>query len=1264
MKLYTGDTSIDIILDTSSYRYRGLMGEQSLNLFFSSEAFLEIPVGAYCEFEGVTYMLKKPENFKKYGSRNYSYSLILNDCSENLSLYKVRDPSSMRVKFYLTAKPVEHLRMIVANLNMRESGWKVGTCIEAEEKVIAYNHCYLSDALKSIAETFSTEWEIDPVTKTINLKRVEYNKESPLSLSYGKGNGLKPGVGRSNLEDGSPVSLLYVQGGTKNIDPSRYGSSELLLPKSQVLTYEGESYATDENGLYITRVKSETTAYKQEDSLDCSNIYPQRIGSVSEVIVVDKDKNFYDFTDTSIPDALNFTDCLIEGETMTVIFNSGMLAGDNKEFEVTYDHEKRRFEITPQEIDGVIMPNEVFKPVAGDKYGVFGIQMPDSYVCDNTAKTGASWDMFVEGARYLHEHKDRKISFTGEIDGIWSKKRWLSIGGKIKLGGYVLFSDPDFEIQGALIRIVGIKDYIHNPYSPYIELSNSEIGSSVSTTLNKISENELLAEKLYLDAIRFTKRRFRDASETADMLSKALLHFSEAVSPITVQTMSLLVGDESLQFRFVNSKTTPQEVRHIITYDADHKQLNVPAGIIQHLTIGVNTISSEHKASEYKFWDVAAYVSPVLSKASAAYYLYAKVSKTNQTGVFMLSESAIAMEGVSGYYHLLVGILNSEYEDDRSFVELYGYTEVLPGRITTQKIVSPDGATYFDLAAGEIGGNIKIKSGSSGLKNLDEYKELDGQISALAQSIDETDQAVDDLGNYVDGAFADGIITEAEAKAIEKYINTVNNTKAAVEATYNKLYANVYLSGSAKTGLLNAKITLFGAISNLLSSINTAIADGVTTAAEKADVDTKFAEFNSAMSDFNTAVETANKAIQDTLKSYSDEALAELVIANGQISALAQSIDTINNTISSAGWITTADGNTLWAKKELENGDTLISYINQAAGSTVISSSKINLVGAVTFNSFSASLQGTINGKANSSDLGTLATKDAVTKALLDSTLSSLIDGKADASGLGSLAYKSAVESAMLGSTIIVGGYLNTDYIKVKKIEAVEGTIAGFSISGTGLVNTGFSNDAYVIFRNDTHKCFSGIGGNVLPSTTGLRGVARFENHDEADWWELGTNYAVLVSARGAKENIAISLDGGAVSGFAMKQTIINTSGTRTLSRSDYNVICINDSDLTLTLPTMQLYDDGHVVRIKRLGSGGLKIALGYAWTYGSQGSTLYSKPCMVYNQNSTLTGASTLSLDSVCDAFELVWCRDIIRTIGDSTYYGAWIQYKLPRDW
>lgn len=155
-------------------------------------------------------------------------------------------------------------------------------------------------------------------------------------------------------------------------------------------------------------------------------------------------------------------------------------------------------------------------------------------------------------------------------------------------------------------------------------------------------------------------------------------------------------------------------------------------------------------------------------------------------------------------------------------------------------------------------------------------KEAFTAASNAQTSANQAQQSVSGLGSYIDGAFSDGIIQESEAKAIEKYINTVKTDKATVEATYNKLYVNSYLTGTAKSGLLNAKVTLFGAIDNLLLAINSAISDGKTTVAEKNNVDSKFSLFNSAMSSFNTAVETANKAIQDTLKSYSDNAASNV----------------------------------------------------------------------------------------------------------------------------------------------------------------------------------------------------------------------------------------------------------------------------------------------------------------------------------------------------------------------------------------------------
>lgn len=1021
MELITGTGKVAVNLDDASFRYKAVMGENTLTLYFSSAEHIEIPVGSYVDYEGERYTLYKPQNLVKNGRRKHDYTLILESYAALAKKWKVRNPVDKKLKFSYTATPRQHLELLVDCLNDHEGGWSVGSCIDSVHITVSYNHNYIYDAVASLAEKCKTEFDF--TNKVVSLCKLEYNKENPLPLSYGKGNGFKSGVGRTTGE--TPVEVVLVQGTDRNINPSKYGSSTLLLPKSQRLTYEGRVYATDETGTAVYRA-DKPLKNGREDSLDLTEIYPSRVGTVSSVITVDAEKNFFDFTDDSIPDSLDFEKYLIAGESMTVIFQNGALV--TREFEVKYIHDEvtvkgeikpgRRFEIVPAEIDGVTMPGGVMVPAVGDSYVVFGMQLPDEYICDNDTKTGASWDMFREAARYLFEHESLEFEFKGTLDNIWSKRRWLEIGGKIKLGGYIRFSDEEFQPEGVDIRITGMKTYINNPYKPEIELSSAVVGGSLSSDLNKPSQNEVLIEDNYKASLEFTKRRFRDARETMEMLEDALLNFSGSINPIAVQTMQMLVGDESLQFRFVNSKTNPVAVAHVITYDEETMVLTVPAGILQHMTLGISNVSKTHAASEYKYWDMALYNSPALNVPEKKYYLYAKVSKSNSSGTFLLSETAIAMEHVAGYYHLLVGILNSEYDGTRSFVTLYGFTEILPGRITTDKIVSTDGKTYFDLVQGIIGGNIKIMAGSTGLDNFEEYEVLSNQISELNKSIEETDDAVDNLEIYIDGAFADGIISEAEAKAIEKYINTVNNTKAGVEATYTKLYANAYLTGTPKTNLLNAKITLFGAIDDLLTAINNAISDGVTTTAEKNTVDSKFTAFNTALSSFNTAVEAANKAIQDTLKGYSDENKAELEVLSNQISAQVTRIDTINNTIESAGWITKADGNTWWASKTLEDGNTLVSYINQTATTTTISSSKINLTGAVTYSMLNNTLKDILDGKANSSDLGTLATKSSVDWNSLASSLQSTLNSYAVLDDLGSLASLDNVAWSNLASTL------------------------------------------------------------------------------------------------------------------------------------------------------------------------------------------------------------------------------------------------------
>lgn len=142
----------------------------------------------------------------------------------------------------------------------------------------------------------------------------------------------------------------------------------------------------------------------------------------------------------------------------------------------------------------------------------------------------------------------------------------------------------------------------------------------------------------------------------------------------------------------------------------------------------------------------------------------------------------------------------------------------------------------------------------------------------VAKDIKDVSDAVSNLDTTINTTFKDGIISEAEAKAIASNINVLNAEKADIDAYYTKLYANAYLTGTAKTNLASAKTAYNTAHTNLINSINTAIADGKATATEKADVNAKFSAYNNALSAYQTRVGEADKAIQDTIKKVADDA--------------------------------------------------------------------------------------------------------------------------------------------------------------------------------------------------------------------------------------------------------------------------------------------------------------------------------------------------------------------------------------------------------
>lgn len=219
---------------------------------------------------------------------------------------------------------------------------------------------------------------------------------------------------------------------------------------------------------------------------------------------------------------------------------------------------------------------------------------------------------------------------------------------------------------------------------------------------------------------------------------------------------------------------------------------------------------------------------------------------------------------------------------------------------------------------------------------------------------------------------------------------------------------------------------------------------------------------------------------------------SQLQITAEQMSGISTKVDNINNTIESAGWITRAEGVTLFAKKEMEGGKAIVNAINVGTGGILIQANRIDLVGAVTFSMLNSSLQTTINGiqsdassalsKANealsdASDAWSKAVSASntantaysnATKAINDAA-TAISDAASAVSKAGSVedalnslpewSKEASIIDALTSATVIVNGYIKTSMIDVNNLyvtslAAVRGTIGGFTISGDSIVNT------------------------------------------------------------------------------------------------------------------------------------------------------------------------------------------------------------------
>lgn len=693
ISLYVNGKATPFPISSESYHEAKVGAVSTLVVETTSDKAIAFPLGTYCTWRGEKFALYTPAEVVKVSEREYRYTLTLSGEGQQLALSKfkfiVANPEDVRLSFTLTGKPRFFLEQILRSL---PSGFSIGACLEAEAQAISFKHEDCLSALSRVAEAFKTEWHI--TGKTLNLGKMVGNKANAVTLSYGKGKGLLSGLTASNDSEKSPVGKLFIQGTERNIDPTKYGAKSLHLPKGKTLAYEGRTYVVSADGQSLS-VSGLSTDGRKEDSFDGTNIYPQRVGVVSSVVVTPNGN--YDIVDKD--NNVDYSQYRIAGEKATITFQTGRLAG--RTFDIAqdkdvlkYDHATKRFQLVSVEEDGMKLPEpKVFYPAVGDKYAVFGVRLPDEYI------TKAETELLGASVRYFHEALQPKVTYKAELDGLYAQKNWGVLAPKLAIGAYVRLVDTSLDIDDH-VRITAIRTKLSQQYKPQITLSNEVQAPSLAVSLGTL-EAEGVQQKEEVQAVRReVARSYQQAMSLADGIAEEVrAGFGDSISPITARTMQLMVGDKSLQFVFVASPTATGAVTHNVTWDESRGILHADRGYLRHMTLGINTLSAEHKPSEYKTWTLPAYDYAVRTDQKTI-HLYAKVERNGANGVFFASDTAKAMEAEANYYYLYLGMLSQA--PNRAFTPLYGFTEVLPSQIRTERITSADGSTTINLNTGEV----------------------------------------------------------------------------------------------------------------------------------------------------------------------------------------------------------------------------------------------------------------------------------------------------------------------------------------------------------------------------------------------------------------------------------------------------------------------------------------------------------------------------------------------------------------------------------
>lgn len=678
-----------------------LLGADTVAITVKSATPLTFHLGDQIDVYGKTYTLNQLPGIKKTGNRNFEYTLTFEGVQYELIDVQFLLPDDTVLDNF-TGDLEDFLGILIGNLTRVYPGkWALGVFpTNTEYKTLTYTEKNCLEVLQDLCEQYSTEFEITQANgvRTLNIKTAGVN--FPYTFRYGRTGGLYE-LTRQNINSKNVVTRLYVYGGSSNLG-DKYRYTRLCLP--------GKA----KNASYIEDAAAIATYGLKENTKIFDDIKPERYGEVTAA-----GSAYYAFKDATMNFDLNEKDSagntkwLIDGVNAKVKFTTGNLAG--YEFDIhKYDHATKEIQVVPfTDENGMKFPSETsaaFQFSVGDKYFFTDINLPDAY------KTDAENELLSEGNKAIAGYSQPQVQYGLSIDENFIRQfaGELTVVNLFAVGDYIPVEDEDIGVNKS-VRITAFTRDLLQEYKYNITLGDSVTKTTITRVIEDLQKIDNVIEINDLADPSKTRRNWKASQEVlANVFDPEGHYYSEKIKPLSIETTMLATGARSQQFVL-------RQTQFWTNYEGNPNKVRIIGGTLVHYTIDEN-IKNWFLTTE-TFSDLV---------SNMPYYIYARCQKNGISGNIVFDTVQRKIDSDPMYYYFLIGSLSSALTDAdgkrpaRLISLTYGASTINGRFITTGRIQSSDGKTYFDLDGGEIGGNIKFVSSDGSVKDVSDLEEMIG----------------------------------------------------------------------------------------------------------------------------------------------------------------------------------------------------------------------------------------------------------------------------------------------------------------------------------------------------------------------------------------------------------------------------------------------------------------------------------------------------------------------------------------------------------